>query len=67
MRICGYYVSTAWDFWQTKQEFPEMKDHYFRMNGIKAWSDGSTQGGSAYFRDPYLLDKWGNGFANYSQ
>jgi hypothetical protein len=26
----------------------------FALNGIKAWSDGSNQGGTGYMRQPYL-------------
>ena len=34
---------------------PDNKDEEFRINGIKCWVDGSTQAGTAYLRDPYLV------------
>ena len=45
---------------------PENKDEILRINGVKCWSDGSTQAGSAYLRQDYLQSEWGNGFANYT-
>jgi hypothetical protein len=38
-----------------------------RINGVKAWVDGSNQGGSGYQREPYLIAAWGKGTPNYSQ
>lgn len=33
---------------------------------MKCWSDGSTQAGSAYLREDYLVKEWGKGAANYT-
>lgn len=36
-----------------------------RINGVKCWADGSIQGGSAFLRQNYLMEKWGHGKINY--
>ena len=67
IRISGYLVSTQWDTWMEMKLTPENHDSKLRINGIKAWADGSTQGGSAFFREDYLKKEWGRGSPNYSQ
>jgi predicted amidohydrolase YtcJ len=59
-------VSNYWKKWQELKMVPEYKDVNLRIHGIKCWSDGSTQAGSAYLREDYLVKEWGKGAANYT-
>jgi predicted amidohydrolase YtcJ len=45
---------------------PNHESRDLRINGVKCWADGSTQGGSAYLRENYLVEKWGKGNPNYT-
>ena len=45
---------------------PNNKDLHLRINGMKCWSDGSIQAGSAYMRENYLYGNWGRGQPNYT-
>lgn len=50
VRYSGFVTSTNWDEWMEYGLKPEYKDPMLRVNGVKCWADGSTQGGSAYVR-----------------
>ncbi|WP_295436420.1 amidohydrolase [uncultured Thiodictyon sp.] len=67
VRVAGYLVSTAMDTWQELGLKPDKTSELLRINGVKAWVDGSNQGGSGYQREPYLIEAWGKGTPNYSQ
>lgn len=45
---------------------PEKNDPLLRINGVKAWCDGSLQAGSGFLREPYLKSEWGVGTPNYT-
>jgi len=67
VRVSAYLVSTAMDTWQELGLKPDDTSEYLRINGVKAWVDGSNQGGSGYQREPYLIKAWGRGTPNYTQ
>ncbi len=54
VRYRGMLVSTAYDAWMEMGVRPGFGDDLFRVDGIKAWSDGSNQARSGYQREPYL-------------
>ena len=68
VRVSAYLVSTAMDLWRQLGLKPgDNSSDYLRINGVKAWVDGTNQGGSGYQREPYLIKAWGKGTANYTQ
>lgn len=54
VRYRGMLVSTAYDTWMQRGMRPGGGDDMFRIDGMKAWSDGSNQACSGYQREPYL-------------
>ncbi|MGI8415717.1 MAG: amidohydrolase [Nakamurella sp.] len=54
VRYRGMLVSTEYDGWSQMGLKPGFGDDMFRVDGIKAWSDGSNQAGTGYQREPYL-------------
>lgn len=46
---------------------PEYKKKYFRIIGLKAVVDGSTQIGTAAYHESYLKSEYGTGHPNYKQ
>lgn len=54
VRYRGMLVSTLYDDWIAAGLTPGDGDDLFRITGIKAWSDGSNQGGSGFQREPYV-------------
>ena len=54
VRYAGMLVSTHFKKWQELGLRPGVRSKRFTLNGIKAWSDGSNQGGTGYMRQPYL-------------
>ncbi|HRB03536.1 MAG TPA: amidohydrolase [Ilumatobacteraceae bacterium] len=65
VRYRGMLVSTHYDEWMERGVRPGHGDDLFRIDGIKAWSDGSNQAGTGYQRDPYLGSE-SRGALNYS-
>ena len=54
VRYAGMLVSTHFKKWKEMGLRPGERSRRFTLNGIKAWSDGSNQGGTGYMRLPYL-------------
>lgn len=54
VRYGGTLVSTFMKNWRDQGLKPGFGNDRFRVGAIKAWSDGSTQGRSAYMRQPFL-------------
>ncbi|MEO6122551.1 MAG: amidohydrolase [Ilumatobacteraceae bacterium] len=54
IRYRGMLVSTNYHEWMEHGVRPGHGDDLFRINGIKAWSDGSNQARTGYQREPYL-------------
>jgi predicted amidohydrolase YtcJ len=54
VRYAGMLVSTHMNKWREMGLRPGVHSPRFTLNGIKAWSDGSNQGGTGYQREPYL-------------
>lgn len=54
VRYAGMLVSTHMRKWREMGLRPGEHSPRFTLNGIKAWSDGSNQGGTGYQRQPYL-------------
>jgi predicted amidohydrolase YtcJ len=54
VRYAGMLVSTHMKKWREMGLRPGVHSPRFTLNGIKAWSDGSNQGGTGYQREPYL-------------
>lgn len=58
VRCRGMLVSSAYDTWEQmglRPGFGDVRgDGIFRVDGMKAWSDGSSQARTGYQRDPYL-------------
>lgn len=54
VRYAGMLVSTHYRKWREMGLRPGERSRRFTLNGIKAWSDGSNQGGTGYQREPYL-------------
>lgn len=67
VRMSAYLVSTAMATWKKLGLKPDNSNESLRINGIKAWADGTNQGGSGFQREPYLKAAWKNGTPNYSQ
>lgn len=65
VRYRGMLVSSHYDDWQELGLRPGFGDDLFRVDGIKAWSDGSNQAGTGYQREP-CLDTTSRGALNYS-
>ena len=66
VRYSGFIVSTQYQTWRQMNLKPNHESRDLRINGVKCWADGSTQGGSAYLRENYLVKKWGKGNPNYT-
>jgi predicted amidohydrolase YtcJ len=54
VRYRGMLVSTAMDGWEKLGIKPGDGDDWFRIDGVKAWSDGSNQAYTGYQRANYL-------------
>ncbi|MDN5764809.1 MAG: amidohydrolase [Humibacillus sp.] len=54
VRYRGMLVSNAYDAWAQLGLRPGFGDDRFRVDGIKAWSDGSNQAGTGFQRELYL-------------
>lgn len=54
VRHAGLLVSTHMRKWRELGLRPGEHSPRFTLNGIKAWSDGSNQGGTGFQREPYL-------------
>ncbi|OFE15375.1 twin-arginine translocation pathway signal protein [Humibacillus sp. DSM 29435] len=54
VRYRGMLVSSEYDAWAQLSLRPGFGDDRFRVDGIKAWSDGSNQAGTGFQREPYL-------------
>jgi predicted amidohydrolase YtcJ len=54
VRCRGMLVSTAMDTWEAMGLRPGFGDDRFRVNGVKAWADGSNQAMTGYQRENYL-------------
>ncbi|PCC25400.1 twin-arginine translocation pathway signal protein [Glutamicibacter sp. BW78] len=65
VRYRGMLVSSCYDDWMAKGVRPGDGDDLFRVDGIKAWSDGSNQAGTGFQREPYL-GKSSRGALNHS-
>ncbi|MGB5951114.1 MAG: amidohydrolase [Ornithinimicrobium sp.] len=69
VRCRGMLVSSLYDTWQQmglRPGFGDVRgDAIFRVDGMKAWSDGSSQARTGYQREPYL-DSDSCGSLNYS-
>jgi len=65
VRYRGMLVSTAMDAWEQAGLRPGRGSDLFRINGIKAWSDGSNQAFTGYQRENYL-GKDSRGTLNYT-
>lgn len=65
VRYRGMLVSSCYNAWVQQGLRPGFGDDLFRVDGVKAWSDGSNQAGTGYQREPYL-DSTSRGALNYS-
>jgi predicted amidohydrolase YtcJ len=54
VRYRGMLISTAMDGWEKMGIEPDQGDDWFRVSGVKAWSDGSNQAYTGYQRANYL-------------
>lgn len=54
VRYRGMLVSDKYDVWSSMGLTPGFGNDMLRVDGIKAWSDGSNQAGTGYQRQPYL-------------
>ncbi len=54
VRYRGMLVSTLYDTWDKMGLKPGFGDDMLRIDGMKAWSDGSNQARTGYQRKPYL-------------
>jgi predicted amidohydrolase YtcJ len=54
VRYRGMLVSTVMDDWEKEGIRPGRGNDLFRVDGIKAWADGSNQARTGYQRDNYL-------------
>ncbi len=54
VRYRGMLVSTEMDRWEELGLEPGFGDDRFRVDGVKAWSDGSNQARTGFQREPYL-------------
>ena len=65
VRYRGMLVSTLYDTWMEMGLRPGFGNDMLRIDGIKAWSDGSNQAKTGYQREPYLHSD-DRGSLNYS-
>ena len=65
VRVRGMLVSTSMKEWSAMGLKPGFGDDLFRVDGIKAWSDGSNQAQTGFMRAPYL-GSTGRGALNYT-
>ena len=65
VRYRGMLVSSSYDQISQLGLKPGFGDDMFRVEGIKAWSDGSNQARTGYLREPYLGSE-SRGALNYS-
>lgn len=65
LRYAGFLVSTHFAKWQEMGLKPGMRSEKFKLTGIKAWADGSNQGGTGFQREPYLASS-SRGALNYT-
>ncbi|QBR70839.1 twin-arginine translocation pathway signal protein [Beijerinckiaceae bacterium] len=65
VRFSGFLASTAMPTWQAMGLKPDNSSETVRINGVKAWVDGTNQGYSGYQRVPYL-NTTSVGTANYT-
>ncbi len=65
VRYRGMLVSDRYDKWLARGIEPGWGNDRLRVEGIKAWSDGSNQGGTGFQREPYLGTE-DRGSLNYS-
>lgn len=54
VRYRGMLMSTLYDTWMDLGLKPGFGDDMLRIDGMKAWSDGSNQAETGYQREPYL-------------
>ncbi len=54
VRYRGMLVSTIMDEWEKEGIMPGRGDDIFRVDGIKAWADGSNQAETGFQRENYL-------------
>ncbi|MBD7993231.1 amidohydrolase [Ochrobactrum quorumnocens] len=54
VRYRGMLVSTIMDEWEAQGITPGRGDDIFRVDGIKAWADGSNQAETGFQRENYL-------------
>ncbi|MCB0978746.1 MAG: amidohydrolase, partial [Acidimicrobiales bacterium] len=54
VRYRGMLVSTHYETWVSQGLRPGFGDDMLRVDGIKAWSDGSNQARTGFQREPYL-------------
>jgi len=54
VRYRGMLVSTIMDEWEKEGTKPGRGNDLFRVDGIKAWADGSNQAQTGYQRENYL-------------
>lgn len=54
VRYRGMLVSTIMDEWEKEGIKPGRGNDLFRVDGIKAWADGSNQAQTGYMRENYL-------------
>ncbi len=66
LRYRGMLVSTAMDDWDKAGIKPGYGNDIFRVDGIKAWADGSNQAQTGYQRENYLGTN-ARGALNYTQ
>lgn len=65
VRYRGMLVSTIMDEWEKEGIKPGRGNDIFRVDGIKAWADGSNQAQTGYQRENYLGSN-ARGALNYS-
>lgn len=66
VRYRGMLVSTVMDEWEKEGIKPGRGNDLFRVDGIKAWADGSNQARTGYQRENYLGTD-ARGALNYTQ
>lgn len=65
VRYRGMLISTIFDEWEKMGLKPGHGNDLFRVDGIKAWADGSNQAKTGYQRENYIGTD-GRGALNYS-
>ena len=66
LRYRGMLISTLMDEWEKQGIKPGRGNDFFRVDGIKAWADGSNQARTGYQRENYLGTN-GRGALNYTK